>query len=147
MEEARRGKGRPPNSTNRMSMAAREAAARTGLLPHEILLSIARGEPQRLQVPTGKKLKDGSPDLEERWVGVTLEDVRDAAKAAAPFYAPKMSTVELISGVSEDDLDQLIASAASEAGVSLATGGEGEEGEESPRPRRPTGKRARVALL
>jgi hypothetical protein len=130
-----------------MTMAAREAAARSGLLPHEILLSIARGEPQVLKVPTGKKLPDGSHHCEEKLVGVSLEDVRDAAKAAAPYYAPKMSTVELISGVSDDDLDQLIASAAREAGLSLADVREGEEDQEQARARRPTGKRARVPLL
>lgn len=131
----RENSGRKPNSTNRMSMAAREAAARTGLLPHEILLSIARGEPQTLKVPNDKG------EVKERLVGVSLEDVKDAAKAAAPYFAPKMSAVELISGVADDDLDELIKSAAAEAGFGLTTGGEGEEGEDEEAEDRPAGRR------
>lgn len=110
-------------------MAARESALRTGLLPHEILLSIARGEPQVLKVP-GARRPDGSYETEEKLVGVSLEDVRDAAKAAAPYFAPKMSAVEVITGVGDDDLDELIKSAAAEAGVSIALGGEGTQDED-----------------
>jgi hypothetical protein len=72
-----------------MTMAASEAAARSGLLPHEILLSIARGEPQVLKVPTGKKLPDGSHHCEEKLVGVSLEDVRDACKGRRPLLRTK----------------------------------------------------------
>lgn len=119
----KRGRGRPPNSTNRMSMAARQAAAATGLLPHEILLSIARGEPQLLRVPD-----PATGDVSERLVGVTLEDIKDCAKAAAPYYAPKLSTVETIQGVTDDDLDSIIALAATQAGVSVSASGEGKAG-------------------
>lgn len=128
----RPGAGRKPGSTNVMSKAAREAARESGLLPHEILLSIARGEPQVLKVPTGSRKADGSYEYEEQLVGVDLESIKDAAKAAAPYYAPKLSTVETIQGVSEDDLDAIIARAAAEAGVGLGTGGEGpaREGED-----------------
>jgi hypothetical protein len=56
-----------------MTRAAREAAARTGKLPHEILLEVARGGcmPGRKQKPT-------------------YEQQLDAAKAAAPYYAPRL---------------------------------------------------------
>jgi hypothetical protein len=109
--------GRPPGSLNRLSQAAREAAARTGLLPHEILLSMARGEPVRIVkvLPTG--------DHVETYQEIDVDTAKDAAKAAAPYYAPKMSTVELLSGVSDGDLNELIKSAAAEAGVDLAIGG------------------------
>lgn len=106
--------GRPVGSMNRMSMAAREAAARTGLLPHEILLSMARGEPVRI-------VKIGAEgERRETWQEVDLDTAKDAAKAAAPYYAPKMSTVELLSGVSDDDLNELLKGAAAEAGIDLA---------------------------
>lgn len=138
----REGAGRKPGSHNVMSKAAREAAAATGLLPHEILLSIARGEPQTLKMPVQV---GGKTVIQETLVGVDLESIKDAAKAAAPYYAPKISTVEVISGVSDDDLDAIIARAAAEAGVSLGHGGEGEEGEDQAGANRPAGRK-RVQL-
>lgn len=133
-----RGRGRPPNSMNALSKRARELAASTGRLPHEILLSIARGVPIELQ----EVQPDGT--LRPRYEAVTAEQVLDAAKAGAPYYAPKISTVEVVSGVDNATLDELIARAAAEAGLSVAPGGEGEEGAarapvqaagEAPRPR------------
>lgn len=117
--------GRKPNSMNKMSQEAREQAKLTGLLPHEILLSMARGEPQvviDVDVDSGRVTK--------RYEAVSLEKRLDSAKAAAPYYAPKISTVEVISGVGDHDLDQLIAQLASEAGVGIGTGGEGQTGED-----------------
>lgn len=118
--------GRPLGSMSRLAKEARERAQNTGLLPHEILLSMARGEPQKRSVvdpKTGKTVSDyyEVPDLEQS---------KDAAKAAAPYYAPKISTVEVIAGVDSDDLDELIARAAAEAGLAIAAGREGEEAEE-----------------
>lgn len=71
----RPGAGRKPSSVNRMSQKAREKAAETGQLPHEFLLAVSRGE----------LIGDYQP---------TFEDRLDAAKAAAPYYAPKLSSVE-----------------------------------------------------
>lgn len=57
-------------------MKAREEAAKAGMLPHELLLAISRGE-----------VIDGYvPSFAERV---------DAAKAAAPFYAPKLAAVDV----------------------------------------------------
>lgn len=126
----RPGAGRKPNSTNRMSAEAREKARLTGLLPHEILLSIARGEPQEeidVEAETGRQTT--------RLVPISVERRLDAAKAAAPYYAPKISTVEVISGVGDHDLDQLITQLASEAGVSLSASGESPQGEGTEKPR------------
>ncbi len=130
--------GRPPGAMSKIAKEAREKALATGLLPHEILLSMARGEPQIEHTPhpvTGK--------LTQRYVGMDIEQRKDAAKAAAPYYAPKISTVEVIHGVSDDNLDAIIAQLAAEAGVDLGTGGEGEEGES----KAPTGKVERVKLI
>ena len=117
--------GRPLGSMNRLAREAREKAAETGKLPHEILLDIARGEPQtrKLIHPiTGKVLIENMEPC-------SMEMRLDAAKAAAPYYAPKISTVEVIQGVGDEDLNSIIARAAAEAGVSLGFDGEGEEGE------------------
>lgn len=69
----RPGAGRPKGSTNRMTRAMREAAAASGKLPHEILLDVARGKAM-----PGRKEK---PSYEQQL---------DAAKAAAPYYAPRL---------------------------------------------------------
>lgn len=141
----REGAGRKPGSTNRMSAAARTAARESGLLPHEILLSIARGEPQVLKVPAGRN-EDGSYEFEEKLVGVDLESIKDAAKAAAPYYAPKLSTVETLQGVTDDDLNEFIARAAAEAGLSVGDGGGGTAQQDQAAPHSPTrGKRVDLA--
>lgn len=134
--------GRPLGSMSKLAREAREKAQATGLLPHEFLLAVARGERITRWEP--------HPHPEQAAAGVVVEVVEkygfeeriDAAKAAAPYYAPKISTVEVIAGVNSDDLDELIARAAAEAGISLVVGGEGEEepgegaGEPAPRRRR-----------
>lgn len=124
---AQAGAGRPRGATTRLQAKAIEQAARSGLLPHEILLDMARGNPQKLR----KVREEPNPDdpdfpvvvVEEEWVTVSVDDQRDAAKAAAPYYAPKLSTVETVQGINDDDLDQLIKQLADQAGVALATGG------------------------
>ncbi|WP_139224878.1 hypothetical protein [Dokdonella immobilis] len=61
---------------NKISKRAREAAAKTGELPHEFLLRIARGE----------KIGEHEPTFQERV---------DAAKAAAPYYAARLGAVDV----------------------------------------------------
>ena len=120
----REGAGRPPGAINRLAKEARDKAAATGVLPHEFLLMIVRGEPIfriEIEPSTGKKIHV----LEQ----YDFEARRDAAKAAAPYYAPKISTVEVINGVSDNELDQIIARAAAEAGISLGPSGESTEDE------------------
>jgi len=118
----REGAGRKKDSHNRLAIEAREKAQATGLLPHEILLSMARGEPQTVYTPGA----DGK--VTEQLVALGIEERKDAAKAAAPYYAPKISTVEVITGVGDDELDAIIKGAAAAAGVSISIGGEGEAG-------------------
>jgi hypothetical protein len=119
---------------SKLAKEARKRAEETGELPHEILLSMARGNPQPV------KKVEFHADTGEIEVVITgyeildLEGRRDAAKAAAPYYAPKISTVEVITGVSDDELDNIIALAAAEAGVSYGAGGEGQESEADPAP-------------
>jgi len=72
----REGAGRKLGGVNKMSKQAREEAAKTGELPHEYLLRISRGE----------KIEGYTPTFTERM---------DAAKAAAPYFAPKLSTTSV----------------------------------------------------
>jgi len=125
----REGAGRPVGAVSKMAKEARLRAQETGELPHEILLSIARGNPQ--------PVKKASYDVDSGEITVeitgyqipSLEERKDAAKAGAPYFAPKISTVEVITGVSDDELDHIIALAATEAGISLGPVGEGQESE------------------
>jgi hypothetical protein len=69
------GPGRPKGAVNRLSAKAVEAAQRSGELPHEFLLRIARGE----------EIDGHRPTFQERMA---------AAQASAPYYAPKLASVE-----------------------------------------------------
>ena len=70
-----RAPGRPRGALNKASREQRERAAESGMLPHEFLLAVTRGE----------TIGDYVPTFAERL---------EAAKAAAPFFAPKLSAVE-----------------------------------------------------
>lgn len=131
--------GRPMHSMNKLSRDAIEKARALGELPHEFLLRIMRGE-----VILRKVLVDpDDPECGELRTVVEkygFEERVDAAKAAAPYYAPKISTVELISGVPDDELDNIIAQLAAETGVDLGAAGEGAQGEAA----QPARRRARL---
>jgi hypothetical protein len=77
---ARAGAGRKKGGRNAVSERAREAAAATGELPHQFLLRVARGEP--ITWPGQKKPRYP-----------TFEEMVDAAKAAAPFFAARLMAV------------------------------------------------------
>jgi hypothetical protein len=76
---ARPGAGRKAGSINKLSAAATAAAAATGQLPHEFLLEVSRGN---VKIRVGRTKR--KPTFEERI---------DAAKAAAPYYAPRLAAV------------------------------------------------------
>ena len=93
----RPGSGRPKGSRNQRTLlqrraaeAAAQAAAKTGLLPHEILLELARGN----------NVLGGAP--------LTRAERRDAAKAAAPYYAPKLIAVAVKATNSENPYEELL---------------------------------------
>lgn len=67
--------GRPKGAANKASRETREKAAASGMLPHEFLLAVTRGEAVDGYVPS-------------------FAERLEAAKAAAPFYAPKLSAME-----------------------------------------------------
>ena len=122
--------GRPPGSAHWMAARAREWAEQTGDLPHEILLKIARGQAVCIPVispETGLFELDDEGHFKRKWLTATsLDEIVDAAKAAAPYFAPKISTIQVIQGVPDHELDEFIARAAAEAGVALGAGGEGQ---------------------
>lgn len=67
---------RPKGSKNKKTLVAIAKAKEIGLLPHEILLAIARGE----QPIDGVVFKS--------------REIIEAAKAAAPYYAPRLASIE-----------------------------------------------------
>ena len=66
---SRPGAGRKPGAANKMTQAAREAAAKGGMMPLDYLLSIMRDE---------------ANDLDTR---------KDAAKAAAPYCHARLASI------------------------------------------------------
>lgn len=98
------GSGRKPSGTNRITARARRdarAKASEGgyLLPHEILLRAANGEPfkqRKLHITyyrTGERkgqIKSKEWVEEDYWP--TVAEQIDAAKAAAPYYAPRLAS-------------------------------------------------------
>lgn len=108
---ARPGAGRKVGAVQKVAREARAKAAEAGMLPHELLAAVARGD-----IIDGQK-----PTLEQRV---------DAAKAAAPYYAPRLSnsnvSVRRITSFSELS-DAELAALAGEAGDA----GEGDGADES----------------
>lgn len=115
--------GRPVGSVNKITAEVRKWAAESGELPHEFLLRMTRGE-----VIT-RKVADEKGNITEVVEHYDLDARRAAAVAAAPYFASKLATVELIQGMKDDDLDKLIAEFATQAGIAVGAGGEGEADE------------------
>ena len=81
----RRRKTPPPLAE--MEARARDAALAQGELPHVFLLRVMRGEP----ISQFFYDQDGFI-VEKKWLPSAEERV-DAAKAAAPYHAPKLQSV------------------------------------------------------
>lgn len=88
--------GRPAGSVNKLAKDSIKAAKETGVLPHEWLLGIARGEPVeqkfwkiKYDKQTGEEV---SRELLKELIYPEFPVRMDAAKAAAPFYAPRLAT-------------------------------------------------------
>lgn len=90
----RPGAGRKKGTLAKVTAKAREAAQATGLLPHEWLLSVARGESfeqKRWKVKYDKQGDEISRELVTE-IFYPNEAMRtDCAKAAAPYYAPRLA--------------------------------------------------------
>lgn len=88
------GSGRPKGSHAKITLEAKQAAMETGLLPHEWLLKVSRGEGilhKRWIVKHDKTGKEISRELVEEVVYTDFDTRIEAAKAASNFYAPKLA--------------------------------------------------------
>lgn len=91
---ARAGAGRPKGRTNSVTAEARKAAAESGLLPHEWLLKVSRGEPieqKRWKIIYDSKGNEKGRELITEEVYADFPTRIDAAKAASPYYAPRLA--------------------------------------------------------
>lgn len=91
---ARPGGGRPKGSVQKVTAQAREAAMETGLLPHEWLLKVSRGEPieqKRWVIKYDAKGNEKGRELITEEVYADFPTRIDAAKAASPYYAPRLA--------------------------------------------------------
>lgn len=101
----RAGAGKKPGKINKLSQKAREEAARTGILPHEWLLKVSRGEAisqMRLKITYHLSGPKKGEEKDREWIEETVfadfPTRIEAAKAAAPFYAPKLATQTIQAG-------------------------------------------------
>ena len=91
---ARPGAGRPKGRTNSVTAEARKAAAESGMLPHEWLLKVSRGEPieqKRWKIVYEKQGNEKGRELITEEVYADFPTRIDAAKAASPYYAPRLA--------------------------------------------------------
>lgn len=95
---AQPGAGRPKGALSKVTAKAKLAAMETGLLPHEWLLKVSRGEGiehKRWVIKYDKNGKETSRELVTEEVYADFPTRIDAAKAAAPFYAPKLAVQQV----------------------------------------------------
>jgi hypothetical protein len=106
--------GRKIGSSNVVTNAARLAAQATGLLPHEWLLAVARGEgiEQKRWKVTVDRRGNEERELVTEVIYPDIHMRQDSAKAAAPYYAPRLAaqTVDLsgtvgVTRMSDQELD------------------------------------------
>jgi len=81
--------GRPRGTINRRSAEFLDRAATSGLLPHEILLSFARGEPQ-----IHRTVNPITGEVTEHTIYPEPDMRLQAANMAAPYFAPKLAQVQ-----------------------------------------------------
>ena len=113
--------GRPKGASQKITTQAREEAKLMGCLPHEWLLKVTRGEPIVQRFVVSIYDKRGALVGEEVQVKEVYPDLAmrvDAAKAAAPYYAPRLATQVLtlrnksagseFEGMSDEELDKML---------------------------------------
>jgi hypothetical protein len=87
--------GRRPGSKLLMSQLSQAEAKLAGILPHEWLLKVVRGDPIEQSYTVDVLDKKGQIIGQEVMTKTVYPDLQmrhDAAKAAAPYYAPRLAT-------------------------------------------------------
>lgn len=123
----RAGPGRPKGIPNKRTLALQQLAAAAGVapgeLPHEFLLRVSRGE--RIEHGTVSQGRGKNKKEVPAFIQPTFEHRLEAARQAAPFYAPRLSNVEVMRTLTNEQLDAVIAGLAPQAGVSISVSGAG----------------------
>ena len=112
---AQPGSGRPKGAIAKVTAKAKAAAAETGLLPHEWLLLVSRGEGikhKRIVVKYDTKGNEKSRELVEEEVYADFATRIDAAKAASPYYAPRLAVQTVSVTTTSDAVAQTLKSIA-----------------------------------
>ena len=107
---SRPNSGPKPGAKKIMSELSQAEAKLAGILPHEWLLAVVRGDPIEQRYTFDVLDKAGAVIGQEvgvRTVYPTLDMRHDAAKAAAPYYAPRLATQVITLRGREDVLNQL----------------------------------------
>jgi hypothetical protein len=91
--------GRPSKQEKKAVEKIVADAKKDGLMPHEILLKAARGEAFKVKTLVIVKYKSGpnkGQEKERRWVESeyypTYNEQIEAARSAAPYFAPRLAT-------------------------------------------------------
>ncbi len=107
---ARPNSGRKPGAKMLMSELSQAEAKLAGILPHEWLLKVVRGDPIEQSYTVDVVDKKGQVIGQEVMTKTVYPDLQmrhDAAKAAAPYYAPRLATQVITLRGREDVLNQL----------------------------------------
>ncbi len=106
----RPGSGRKPGAKLLMFALSQAEAKLAGILPHEWLLKVVRGDPIEQNYTVDVLDKKGQvigQEVVTKTVYPDLQMRHDAAKAAAPYYAPRLATQVITLRGREDVLNQL----------------------------------------
>ena len=104
-QEVPKKHARPPTKKEKQRWAEANRNVYVDELPHQFLLRVMQG---------------GGIIVGDNLVIPTLEHRIEAAKAAAPYFAPRLSAIGLLGNVSDADLQAIIDGAASQAGIGLS---------------------------
>lgn len=107
---SRPNSGRKPGPKKLVSELSQAEAKLAGILPHEWLLKVVRGDPIEQSYTVDVIDKAGlviGQEVKTRTIYPDIAMRHDAAKAAAPFYAPRLATQVITLRGREDVLNQL----------------------------------------
>lgn len=96
--------GSQQKRTQQRRLKRAQQAEATGMLPHEFLLLVSQGHPIKQHDWEYKYNKDGEITSKKKIIVDVYPDFEmriDAAKACAPYYAPKLAT-QMIKPADED---------------------------------------------